>query len=153
MFNGVVEAAQVFAEQAKGAGVTVKVRKVDTGSFYDPDKYLKYPFAQDFWATRVYLAQAAQGDLPNSPFNETHWGKGQFESLINQARGEVDDAKRADILHQAQKMQYDQGGYIIPYFSNIIDAYSSKLGGFVEAKSGFPLGNYWFKNIGFLANT
>jgi peptide/nickel transport system substrate-binding protein len=101
----------------------------------------------------VYLAQVAQGDLPNSPFNETHWGKGQFQSLINQARGEVDDAKRADILHQAQQMQYDQGGYIIPYFSNIIDAYSSKVSGFVAAKSGFPFGNYWLKNVGFVAST
>jgi peptide/nickel transport system substrate-binding protein len=153
VFQGVVEAAQVFAEQAKGAGVKVKVRKVDTGSFYDPDKYLKYPFAQDFWASRVYLAQVAQGDLPSSPFNETHWGKGKFESLINQARGEVDDAKRADILHQAQQLQYDQGGYIIPYFSNIIDAYSAKVSGFVAAKSGFPFGNYWLKNVGFVAGT
>src|SRR3954470_15529734 len=153
VFQGIVEAAQVFAEQAKGAGVTVKVKRVDTGSFYDPDRYLKYPFAQDFWASRVYLAQVAQGDLPNSPFNETHWGKGRFESLINQARGEVDDAKRADILHQAQQMQYDQGGYIIPYFSNIIDAYSAKVSGFTAAKSGFPFGNYWLKNVGFVAGT
>jgi peptide/nickel transport system substrate-binding protein len=153
VFNGVVEAAQVFAEQAKGAGVNVKVRKVDTGTFYDPDKYLKWPFAQDFWASRVYLAQVAQGDLPNSPFNETHWGKGKFESLINQARGTVDEAKRKEILHQAQQMQYDQGGYIIPYFSNIIDAYSSKVSGFVPAKSGFPFGNYWLKNVGFVQGT
>jgi peptide/nickel transport system substrate-binding protein len=152
VFQGIVEAAQVFAEQAKGAGVTVKVRKVDTGTFYG-DNYLKWPFAQDFWASRVYLAQVAQGDLPNSPFNETHWGKGQFQSLITQARGEVDDAKRADILHQAQQLQYDQGGYIIPYFSNIIDAYSSKVSGFVAAKSGFPFGNYWLKNVGFVAST
>jgi peptide/nickel transport system substrate-binding protein len=152
VFQGIVEAAQVFAEQAKGAGVTVKVRKVDSGTFYG-DNYLKWPFAQDFWASRVYLAQVAQGDLPNSPFNETHWGKGKFESLINQARGEVDDAKRADILHEAQKMQYDEGGYIIPYFSNIIDAYSSKVSGFVAAKSGFPFGNYWLKNVGFVAST
>ncbi len=153
VFNGVVEAAQVFAEQAKGAGVNVKVRKVDTGTFYDPDKYLKWPFAQDFWASRVYLAQVAQGDLPNSPFNETHWGKGKFESLINQARGTVDEAKRKEILHEAQQMQYDQGGYIIPYFSNIIDAYSSKVSGFVPAKSGFPFGNYWLKNVGFVQGT
>ena len=152
VFQGIVEAAQVFAEQAKGAGVTVKVRKVDSGTFYG-DNYLKWPFAQDFWATRTYLAQVAQGDLPESPFNETHWGKGKFESLIRQARAEVDDAKRADILHQAQQMQYEQGGYIIPYFSNIIDAYSAKVGGFAEAKSGFPLGNYWFKNAGFVAAT
>jgi peptide/nickel transport system substrate-binding protein len=152
VFNGIVEAAQVFAEQAKGAGVNVKVRKVDTGTFYG-DNYLKWPFAQDFWASRVYLAQVAQGDLPNSPFNETHWGKGKFESLINQARGTVDEAKRKEILHEAQQMQYEQGGYIIPYFSNIIDAYSAKIGGFVPAKSGFPFGNYWLKNVGFVAST
>jgi peptide/nickel transport system substrate-binding protein len=153
VFQGIVEAAQVFAEQAKGAGVTVKVKRVDTGSFYDPDRYLKYPFAQDFWASRVYLAQVAQGDLPNSPFNETHWGKGKFEQLINQARGTVDEAKRTEILHEAQKMQYDQGGYIIPYFSNIIDAHSAKVSGFSPAKSGFPFGNYWLKNVGFTAST
>ena len=150
VFQGIVEAAQVFAEQAKGAGVTVKLRKVDSGTFYG-DNYLKWPFAQDFWATRVYLAQVAQGDLPNSPFNETHWGKGKFEDLIQQARAELDAAKRKEILVEAQTMQYEEGGYIIPYFSNIIDGYSAKLGGFVEAKSGFPLGNYWFKNAGFVA--
>jgi peptide/nickel transport system substrate-binding protein len=150
VFQGIVEAAQVFAQQAKDAGVNVKVRKVDSGTFYG-DNYLKWTFAQDFWATRVYLSQVAQGDLPESPFNETHWEDPKFIDLIQQARAEVDEGKRADILHEAQTMQYEQGGYIIQYFSNIIDAYSAKLGGFVEAKCGFPFGNYWLKNIGFLA--
>ena len=151
IFQGVSEAAQVFAQQAKGAGVNVKVRKVDTGTFYG-DNYLKWTFAQDFWASRVYLSQVAQGDLKESPFNETHWPPDEkFPDLIQQARAEVDEAKRKDILHEAQTMQYEQGGYIIQYFSNIIDAHSAKLGGFVEAKCGFPFGNYWLKNIGFLA--
>jgi peptide/nickel transport system substrate-binding protein len=151
VFQGIVEAAQVFAQQAKGAGVDVKVRRVDTGTFYG-DNYLKWTFAQDFWASRVYLSQVAQGDLPESPFNETHWpADDRFIDLIQQARAEVDEGKRADILHEAQTMQYEEGGYIIQYFSNIIDAYSAKLGGFVEAKCGFPFGNYWLKNIGFLA--
>lgn len=148
VFQGVVQAAQVFAQQAKGAGVNVRVRKVDTGTFYG-DNYLKWTFAQDFWATRTYLAQVAQGSLPNSPFNETHWGAGRFEKLINQGRGELDQGKRTEILQEAQKMEYDEGGYIIPYFSNLIDAYSSKVGGFVQAKSGFPLSNYGFRSAGF----
>jgi peptide/nickel transport system substrate-binding protein len=150
VFQGIVEAAQVFAEQAKGAGVNVKVRRVDSGTFYG-DNYLSWTFAQDFWASRAYLSQVAQGDLPESPFNETHWKEPKFLDLIQQARAEVDDAKRKDILHEAQTMQYEEGGYIIPYFSNIIDAYGAKLGGFVEAKCGFPFGNYWLKNVGFLA--
>jgi peptide/nickel transport system substrate-binding protein len=152
VFQGIVEAAQVFAQQAKGAGVDVKVRRVDSGTFYG-DNYLSWTFAQDFWASRVYLSQVAQGDLPESPFNETHWpgDNKKFLDLIQQARAETDEAKRTDILHECQTMQYEEGGYIIPYFSNIIDAYSAKLGGFVEAKCGFPFGNYWLKNVGFLA--
>ncbi len=148
VFQGIPEAAQVFAQQAKGAGVTVKVRKVDSGTFYG-DNYLKWPFAQDFWATRSYLTQVAQGDLPNSPFNETHWEDKKFQDLIQQGRAELDDDRRCEILQEAQKLQYDQGGYIIQYFSNIVDAHAATVGGFVEAKSGFPFGNYWFKNIGF----
>jgi peptide/nickel transport system substrate-binding protein len=149
IFRGVVEAAQVFAEQAKGAGVQVKVRKVDTGTFYG-DNYLSWPFAQDFWATRTYLTQVAQGSLPDSPFNETHWDDKEFQSLIRQARGELDEDKRCDLLHQAQKLEYDKGGYIIPYFSNSIDAHSSKIGGIQEARSGFTLGNYQLRSVGFL---
>ncbi len=156
VFQGIVQAAQVFAQQASAAGVNVKLQKTDSGTFYGPN-YLKWTFAQDFWATRMYLPQVAQGSLPTSPFNETHWampgaaGNPQFNNLINQARAELDVTKRNQILLQAQTLEYNEGGYIIPYFSNQIDAYSTKLTGFVEAKSGFPLGQYWFKNVGYKA--
>ncbi|MGH2916198.1 MAG: ABC transporter substrate-binding protein, partial [Solirubrobacteraceae bacterium] len=156
VFQGVVQAAEVFAQQATGAGVTVNLDKIDTGTFYGPN-YLKWTFAQDFWATREYLPQVAQGSLPNSPFNECHWAfsgtddAAQYLKLIQQARGTLDQSQRDAVLRQAYTLQYNAGGYIIPYFSNQIDAYSTKLGGFVEAKSGFPLGNYWFKNVGYLA--
>ncbi len=150
VFQGVVQAAQVFAQQATAAGVTVKLQKLDTGTFYG-DQYLKWTFAQDFWATREYLPQVAQGSLPNSPFNETHWADPKFQKLIQQARSELDQTKRNQVIGEAMTIEYNTGGYIIPYFSNQIDAYSSKVSGFVEAKSGFPLGNYWFKNVGFTA--
>ena len=150
VFQGVVQAAEVFAQQATGAGVTVNLQKLDTGTFYGPN-YLKWTFAQDFWATREYLPQVAQGSLPTSPFNETHWADPTFLKLIAQARATLDETQRDDILRQAETIEYNSGGYIIPYFSNQIDAYSGKLGGFVEAKSGFPLGNYWFKNVGYTA--
>jgi peptide/nickel transport system substrate-binding protein len=52
VFHGIVEAAQVLAEQAKGAGVTISVRKVDPGTYYG-DNYLKWRFAQDYWFTRT----------------------------------------------------------------------------------------------------
>ncbi len=38
-----LQAAQVFAEQAKAAGVTVKVNQVPVGTFYGPN-YLEWTF-------------------------------------------------------------------------------------------------------------
>ncbi|MDO8212618.1 ABC transporter substrate-binding protein [Conexibacter sp. CPCC 206217] len=149
VFQGAVEQAQVFAQQAKGAGVDVKLRKVDSSTFYGPD-YLRWVLAQDSWSTRLYLPQVSQSNLPTSPFNETHWNPPEFVKLIDQARAELDEAKRTEIIHQAQRMQYEQGGEIIPYWSNMIDAHSAAVGGFVEARSGFNLGNFWFKNVGFI---
>jgi peptide/nickel transport system substrate-binding protein len=156
VFNGVVQAAEVFAQQATLAGVKVKLNQVNTSVFYGPN-YLKWPFAQDFWATREYLPQVAQGSSPAAPFNETHWPPknaqgARFTKLIAQATAELNAQKHNELLREAMKIEYEIGGYIIPYFSNQIDAYTGKMGGFVEAASGFPLGNYWFKNVGYLAS-
>jgi peptide/nickel transport system substrate-binding protein len=151
VFQGIVEAAQVFAEQAKAAGVNVKVRKVDSGTFYDTGKYLQWPFAQDFWFTRTYLAQVAQGSLKSSPFNETHWNHPEFVKLVADARRELDEGKRNEMLHRAQGIEYEEGGYIVWSFSNQVDAHSAKVGGFQTAKSGVPLSNYGFAKVGFVA--
>ncbi|HEV8650810.1 MAG TPA: ABC transporter substrate-binding protein [Actinomycetes bacterium] len=140
---GTVEAAQVFARQAQDAGVTVKLKKVDSGVFYG-DNYLKWDFAQDFWFTRNYLPQVAQGSLPTSPYNETHWKDPTFIDLVTRAGSTVDEAKRRQLLHDAQKIEHDSGGYIIWSFTNQVDAHSSKVNGLVPDKSGIPLTSYGF---------
>ena len=148
IFHGIVEAAQVFAQQAKGAGVRVDVRKVDSGTFFG-DQYLRWPFAQDFWITRNYLPQIAQGSLPKSPFNETHWNDPQFQKLVGQARATLDHDKRCELLGQAAKLEYDHGGYIVWSFSDQIDAYTAKVTGFAPAKTGVPLNSFGLKTVGF----
>jgi peptide/nickel transport system substrate-binding protein len=151
VFQGIVEAAQVLAEQAKGAGVTVSVRKVDSGTYYG-DNYPNWRFAQDYWFTRTYLGQVAQTGLKDAPFNETHWNDPEFVKLIDQARGEVDEDKRTELLHEAQAIEHERGGFIVWSFSNQVDAYSTKVAGFQPAKSGAPLTNYGFGKVGFVAD-
>lgn len=145
---GLVEAAQVFAQQAKGAGVTVKVNKLDSGVFYG-DNYLKWDFAQDFWFTRDYLPQTANGSLPDAPYNETHWADEKWVALITEARKTTDPEKRTQILHEAQEIEYESGGYIIWGFNNQIDAYSDQLTGFEPDRSGIPLTSYTFRQVSF----
>ena len=120
--------AQVFAQQAKAAGVTVNVNKVDPSVFYG-DNYLKWTFAQDFWATRNYIPQMQVGAAPNAPWNECHWKNAQWWSIVQQALKTVDDNARAALIKQAETVEYQQGAYIIPSFNVLLDAYSSKVTG------------------------
>jgi peptide/nickel transport system substrate-binding protein len=126
---GMVDSASVFASQAKAAGVTVNVHNDPN---YYGDQYLKLPFSVDFWGTRNYLPQVANGSIPTAPYNECHWPPkdSNYLDLYAQALAETDVGKRADIIHEMQKLEYDEGGYIIPFFNNLVDSYSSKVSGF-----------------------
>jgi peptide/nickel transport system substrate-binding protein len=141
-----VPAANLFAEQAKEAGVEVKVTKKT--EFYDDD-YLSYPFAQDFWNTRNYIPQAVVGTFPpeqGGTYNETHWDNEKHRDLVNAAATELDEAKRADLLHQAQEIEYDEGGLIIWGFRQQVDGYGSNVQG-LEPSKYLPLGNYKFNKV------
>ncbi len=144
-----VAAAQVFAEQAKAAGVTVKIKKTDSSVFYGDD-YLTWPFAQDFWATRTYLAQASQGTMPDAPYNETHWKNAEWLSLVQEAFKTVDDGQRNALVSQAQQIEFDTGGYIIWSFRNQTDAYSKTTTGYKLDKLGGPVGRMYFKDVYFV---
>jgi peptide/nickel transport system substrate-binding protein len=135
---GMNEGAQVFAQQAKAAGVTINVKILDSGAFYG-DQYLKWPMSTDFWGSRNYLSQVAAGSLPTSPYNETHWPDSKdnsFLSLYNQALRTVDRTKQKTILHEMQKLEYDNGGYIIWGFSTLLDGYGTKVKGLKTGDKG-----------------
>lgn len=139
--SGVVEAAQVFAQQAAEAGIRVKIRKVDATTFFG-DEYLQWDFAQDFWYTRDFLPQCVSCSMDESPFNETHWDDPGFTKIVEKARGISDSADRKNLEHEAQKQLYDDGGYIIWGFANQVDAYQKYVGGLVPNATGRPLSGW-----------
>jgi peptide/nickel transport system substrate-binding protein len=141
---GMVELATVFQTQAQAAGVTVNVHNDPN---YYGTQYLKLGFSVDFWGTRSYLNQVQQGSLPTSPYNETHWppktGTGSnFESLYNQALAETDLGKRTEIEHEMQALEYELGGYIIPFFNDLIDGYASHVKGLSPSKGTLSLDSF-----------
>ena len=146
--TGMVQMATVLAQQAKQAGVTVNLNQVDPSVFFGPN-YLQWTFSQDFYNYSPYLAQVAQSFLPTSPFNETHWTDSNYADLYKQANATLDAAMRKEIERAMQKIDFEQGGYIIPCFLDALDAYSSKLTGFSAAKVGQPLSLFDFEHFGF----
>jgi peptide/nickel transport system substrate-binding protein len=137
---GVLQAAQVFAQQAKGAGVTVNINQVPVGTFYGSN-YLQWTFAQDFWGYSPYLSQVAQGSLTTSPFNETHWNDPKYVSLYKQANATTDPSKRKELVYAMQKIDFDSGGYIIAAYNKLLDLMTPQVNGFEPAGTGIVLGN------------
>jgi peptide/nickel transport system substrate-binding protein len=134
---GMNEGAQVFAQQARAAGIRVTPKILDSNAFYGA-QYLKWPFSTDFWGSRNYLSQVAAGSLPTSPYNETHWppSGSKFLALYREALGTVNRRKRREILHEMQKLEYDNGGYIVWGFSTLLDGYSTKVKGLKRGDKG-----------------
>lgn len=130
-------AATVFAQQAKAAGVDVKVNNV-SGDVFWGDEYLKYGFAMDNWGTRGYLLQTAMGTLPGAVYDETKFSKyyPDYVKLVEEAFKTVDDAKRNELITEASTIEYNEGGYIIPMFDNQVDMHSAKVAGMVPDFSG-----------------
>lgn len=150
---GLPEMIQLFAEQAKGAGVTVNAQVIDGGTYWG-DQYLKRTFAVDYWGTRNFLLQVAAGSLKDtSPFPDDHWppADSTFEADYKAALAETDDTKRKVITDKMQKELYDTGGLIIPFFQNLLDAYNGRVNGLVERANTLNLDHYGrgWKNLYF----
>jgi peptide/nickel transport system substrate-binding protein len=144
--QGTVSAAQVLAQQAKSAGVNVKVRHLTVSDFFGPS-YLKWKLAQDYWYYGPYLPQVSQETLPGATFNETHFDDARYNKLYSQATRQLDAKQRREIAHEMQRIDYASGGLIIPYFAPVIDGHSAKVNGVVPSRTGFPLSDFDFASF------
>ena len=137
---GVLTGAQVFAQQAKDAGVTVNVKQVTVDAFYS--EYSKWAFGQDFWYFQPYLTTVALATLPGAPYNASHWNHERYKKLYADAQAQLDFAKRREIIHAMQKIDFEEGGLIIPSFNRTVDLLAENVRGFEPTSTGSALGNF-----------
>jgi peptide/nickel transport system substrate-binding protein len=141
--------ATILKEQAKSAGVTININQVSPSNYFGPNIYTKVPFGQIYYVYSPYLAQVAQTFLPNSPWPETHFTDQRYVKLYQEANRTQKAALRREIEHEMQQIDFTQGGYIVPFFVDTLDAYSSKVNGHVQGEVGEALGNYNFEDYYF----
>ena len=145
--SGAIRCAQVFAEQARQAGITVNLEQVDVSTFFATGNYLEYPFAQTFYYTRNFIQQVNQCATADSPFNETHWDDAQFTAKVNTARAITDEYERGELIRELQRQLFDDGGYIIWGFANQVDAYHNYVVGLQPHPGGMPLSQAMFHDV------
>jgi peptide/nickel transport system substrate-binding protein len=144
---GFVEAATLFAEMAKDAGVKVNVKKEDPNAYFDTSKlYTKLDFGQSFWTYSSLGLWYEQSLLSDAIWNETHWRDKSYDQLIRQAQGATDEETAVDLWHQVQQVQYDDGGYIVWANLEILDAASNSVKGLVPS-AWFNLGGWNYRDV------
>jgi len=143
--------ATLFKQQASAAGVTVNLNQVSASSFFGPNYYTKVPFSQIYYDYSPYLSQVAQTFLPTSPFPETHFNDPTYTNLYYEANKTLSASVRKEIVYEMQRIDFTQGGYIIPCFVDSLDAYTSNLKGYQKGKVGEPMGNFPFEDYSFVS--
>ena len=136
---GFPEAAALLQSQAKDAGVRIEVKKEDAARYFEPSElYTQMTFSQD----SLFPAPSLQFNwrvslLPNSSANGTHWDDPRTSRLVDEANATVDRAKAADLWHEAQVQQFDEGGMLVWGTSDFVDGYASNLAGAQPSKYSF----------------
>ncbi|HZT78872.1 MAG TPA: ABC transporter substrate-binding protein, partial [Gemmataceae bacterium] len=109
-FAGAVDAAVLYQQHAKAAGIDINVIREPNDGYWD-NVWLKKPWVASYWNgrptidwmfTMAYAADAA--------WNDTHWKNPKFNELLVAARSETDAKKRAAMYAECQQLLHDDGG-------------------------------------------
>ncbi|PHP67907.1 peptide ABC transporter substrate-binding protein [Zhengella mangrovi] len=121
-FAGAVDAAVLFQNSAKPAGIDLQVaRKPNDG--YWSDVWMKDAFSAVYWSGRpVEDAMFSTAYAAGAAWNDTFWDNKRFNELLIQARAELDEDKRRAMYYEMQVILNEDGGAIIPMFANWVFA-------------------------------
>jgi peptide/nickel transport system substrate-binding protein len=122
---GMEEAAIAFRESAKKAGIRVRVESVEIARLYS--EKLRQP--TDFMVVNINWFGRPTVDETFSPYISTgsHWNFTKYsdpkvDKLVAQARQTVDFKERKRLYDQIQRILWEEGPEVIPYFRNYISA-------------------------------
>jgi len=131
-----VEMATIVQQSAAEIGMNLDVQRVPNDGYWS-NYWLKAPIhfgninprpTPDILFSLLYAS--------NAPWNESQYKSEKFDSMLVEARGLLDEAKRKEIYGQMQVMVAEEAGTIIPVYISNVDAITEKLKG-LEAN---PLG-------------
>ncbi len=128
-FAGATDAAVLYQEALKKAGIDLNVKRV-SGDGYWSNVWLKSPFCAVYWGGRPTIDnQLSQTFLSSANWNDTNWKRPDFDKLIISARAELDEGKRKQMYDDAQRMVTDDGGMVCFAIGDYLDGYGKKVMG------------------------
>ncbi len=147
-FPGAVDAAQLYQQSCAKAGIQIEIKR-EPGDGYWSEVWNKKPFSLSYWGGRSTQDQMySTAYLSTADWNDTRFKRDDFDKMILAARGELDEAKRKAIYHDMAVIMRDEGGLIVPFFNQFIDATGPRVAGYVknpaaELMDGYALSECW----------
>ncbi|MDO5603663.1 MAG: ABC transporter substrate-binding protein [Paracoccus sp. (in: a-proteobacteria)] len=129
-FTGALNMAQLYAEQAARAGITIEVRREPDDGYWS-NIWGKRPMFATRWSGRVSedaMLTLAYSRQSVGSWNETSWDNEAFNNALVAARSEADDDKRRELYWECQRLIWEDGGMVAPIWADILDATSDKIG-------------------------
>ncbi len=127
-FAGAVDAASMFSETARAAGINLTVNRTPNDGYWD-NVWMKEPFTATYWGGRaVEDHMFATAYASGAAWNETFWDNERFNELLLAARSEIDEDLRREMYHEMQELVSFEGGIIIPMYNNYVMAVSDEIG-------------------------
>ena len=140
---GMNETATLFAEQASAAGVNVSVVRDDPATYYStgspggawPNKHFSIEQLGN-WpgvaATVLPIGSISQCPVQRNALAQRSRATSSWTTRWLKATPTAAEQK----WHDVQKLQFDEGGYIVTTALNNVDGYSTKIEAFRPPKRG-----------------
>lgn len=126
-FAGAVDAAVLMKEHMAPAGIDINVVREPNDGYWS-NVWMKKPWCMCYWGGRPtcdWMFSTAYAEGAN--WNDTFWSNERFNKLLVEGRSELDNAKRAEIYGEMQRIIHDDGGVIVWGFANYLSARSDKV--------------------------
>jgi peptide/nickel transport system substrate-binding protein len=130
---------KLIAGYFKAAGVKTTLSVIDDGAISDGCYNMKGDtYAPDFdmfiwgWGGDPdpnFILSVFTSDQVGGGWSDCGWQNKQYDALVAAQRVELDKQKRVDLVHQAEKIFYDQSPYIILSYPNDIEAVATNQNG------------------------
>ena len=149
-FGGAVDSAVLISEAAGKHGIDIKVIRAPEDGYWT-EIWLKKPWTFCYWSgrpTEDWMFSTAYGS--GAKWNDANWEHERFNQLLVAARSEVDDALRREMYYEMQQIVRDEGGTIVPLFSDQVGAattrlkYNEPLTGHYEFDGQRAFERWWF---------
>ncbi len=145
--SSMLDQAIILQQSAQQIGFNIDIQRMPKDGYW-ANVWMKHPFTIGNINPRPSVDSLLTLFFKSdSVWNESAWKNTQFDTLLAQARSEIDDAKRRQMYGEMQMLISEKGGIGLPLFQSFYDAHATKLKGLAPIPTGSVMGFGFSENV------